>query len=120
MLWEPYVDTALGAWQRGDKDRTDKIISLLVQVLKQGQQYNSVDENLVDGLYSVADQLCADGEYPRAEWIYLKILESQEETLGQGDPHALKTLLRLKTLVMASGANSENNKSNDMPLTCQL
>ncbi len=117
-LWEPYVDTALGAWKRGDKVRTDKILSLLLQVLKQGQQYEAVDENLVQGLYSVADKLCADREYARAEWIYLSILQSQEDALGPDDPQALETLIKLKSLVMACGANPESPKSEDLSSQC--
>jgi len=100
-LWEPYVDTAIGAWNRGDKNRAEKIITLLLQVLKQGQKYNDVDQNLVQGLYTVADNFCADREYARAEWIYLKVLESQEDILGQDDPQALNTLIRLSSVVRA-------------------
>jgi hypothetical protein len=118
-LWQPYVDTAIGAWKQGDKVRTDKIVSLLIQVLKQGQQYNSVDENLVNGLYSVADHLCREREYSRAEWIYLKILESQEEILGPDDPLALETLLRVRSLVIACGANPETTSEDDLPSTCK-
>jgi hypothetical protein len=117
-LWEPYVDTAIGAWEQGDKARTDKIVSLLIQVLKQGQQYNAVDENLVNGLYSVADHLCADGEYSLAEWIYLNVLESQEDILGPDDPKALQTLLKLSSLVMACGATPQTSTADDLPSTC--
>jgi hypothetical protein len=117
-LWDPYVDTALGAWKQGDKTRADKILGLLLQVLKQGQQYEAVDENLVQGLYSVADQLCADREYARAEWIYLNILESQEDALGLDDPLTLETLLKLKSLVMASGATLEPTSPGDLTSQC--
>jgi hypothetical protein len=117
-LWDPYIDTAIGAWKRGDKTRTDKIVGLLVQVLKQSQQYDSVDEKLVGGLYSIADHFCADREYSRAETIYLNILESQEDTLGQDDPRTLVTLLKLNSLVLACGANLQIKNSSNRNSTC--
>lgn|GEM_PF-2575391 len=114
-IWQPYIDTAIGAWNRGDKLRADKIVELLIQVMKQGQQYNTVDENLVNGLYTVADHFCVDREYSRAEWIYLKILESQEEILGADDPRALDTLLKLSRVVRACGAGLDSATSDDLP-----
>ncbi|MBS1998780.1 MAG: hypothetical protein JSS86_20790 [Cyanobacteria bacterium SZAS LIN-2] len=114
-LWRPYIDTAIGAWDRGDKTRADKIVDLLLLVLKQGRQYSTVDENLVHGLYSVADHFSVDREYSRAEWIYLKILESQEEILGPDAPESLDTLLRLSRVVRACGACFETTTADDLP-----
>ena len=116
-LWEPYVDTAIGAWNSGDSARADKIVSLLINVLKQGQRYNSIDENLVQGLYSIADHFCIDREYSRAEWIYLNVLESQEDILGPDDPQALDSLLRLSRLIMACGATPDTSTADDLPAT---
>ncbi|MBU6451890.1 MAG: hypothetical protein KGS72_08950 [Cyanobacteria bacterium REEB67] len=114
-LWQPYIDTAISAWESGDKLRTEKIVSLLVQVLKQSRKYDSIDENLVRGLYSVADYFSKEHEYWRSEWIFLQILETQEELLTCDDPSILDTLIRLSMVVRSAGATSPTCTADDVP-----
>ena len=101
-IWQPYVDTAIGAWQKGDRARSEKIVSLLVQVMQQSQKYDRLDANLIQGLYTLADHFCREHEYWRAEWIYLHILETQEDVVGEDDEQTLETLQRLNRIVKSS------------------
>jgi hypothetical protein len=117
-LWQPYIDTAISAWKSGDKLRTEKIVSLLVQVLKQSRKYDSIDENLVRGLYSVADYFFLEHEYWRSEWIFLQILETQDELLNSDDPSILDTLTRLSMVVRSVGATSVTGTADDLPPLC--
>ena len=93
--WEPYVDSIINEYWRGNTSTSQKLISVMLRILKDGSHEGNIEPALIDALFHVADFYCFELQYTKAADLYRWMLEAQ---LIVNDAHINNTLIKIESV----------------------